>query len=229
MKRSWAPGSTPCVRWRPTITSLRAAICLAVLLPGVLFTAPAMPADEVKVAEVVEYGTERAGDDTILYALAVLNGAGWEKSRVNEAIRRVEAVFSRCGVTVTAGTVYRLDAPPGFLDLEEPMQSSLLAALPAPRPIALLVDQTTDGDVAYSYLSSAPVASRGTAWVTRNSRPACLPTLLAHELGHILLDTPRHVDDPNNLMSHTCTVSNLAGDRPGTHLNESQCEAIRKR
>lgn len=205
--------------------AVRAALLVLCVVPAL----PALAMDRVEVAEVVEHGRERDEDHTIRYTLAVLNGTGWKKRDVDGAVRRVEAVFAGCGVTVLPRAVYWLDAPASFAELDEPMQTRLLATLPSTRPIALLVDRTTDRDVAYSYLPSAPVATRGTAWVTRNSHPACLAPLLAHELGHVLLDTPRHSNDPDNLMSPICTVSNLAGDRPGTRLNESQCAILRDR
>jgi len=207
--------------------------------PGVIFVAvvaaaaalspaPAEPAERVRVAEVTAYRPERGGDKTIVYPLAVLKSAGWENEQVLRAIREVQAVFSHCGVSVAAGSVYWLDAPDEFLELEESMQPRLLAVLPPARPAALLVGQTTDRDVAYAYLASAPIASRATAWVTRNSHPGCLGTLLAHELGHVLLDSPHHPADPANLMSHTCTVTNWDSPRRGVALNQAQCQKLRE-
>lgn len=194
-----------------------------------MFPAAAAPVQGIEVIEVVERtsGTRDRMEGVITYPLAVLNAAGWEKVRVERAIHEVEAIFAQCGILVTAGSVYWLETSSQFLDLHESMQGRLLSRLPSMRPIALLVDQTADNDVAYSYLNSAPVASRGTAWVTRNSHPACLGILLAHELGHVLLNTTRHSDDGDNLMSHTCTVSNVAEFRPDASLAESQCEKLR--
>lgn len=194
---------------------------------------PQMAADperEITVAEVVERTTGHGLDkEDVIYAMAVLDDAGWGRAQVERAIKQVEEIFAQCGVFVTASTVYRLEAPEGFHDLDESEQARLLAALPPTRPVAMLVDRTTERDVAYSYLISAPVASRGTAWVTRNSHPACLAALLAHELGHVLLSTARHSDDPDNLMYHTCTSSNVAGSRTGTGLSTAQCEQLRER
>lgn len=165
----------------------------------------------------------------MVYPLAVLEGAGWEWPQIELAVRQVEEIFGQCGVTVTAETVYMVSAPEDFLELDEPMQARLLAAIPETRPAALLVGRTTDQDTAYSYLASAPVASRATGWVTRAARPACLGVLLAHELGHILLDTARHSTDPDNLMSHTCTISNVRGSAAGARLSAAQCRKLRER
>lgn len=187
------------------------------------------PERDVAVVEVVERTTgDRFEKGDVIYPLAVLDGAGWEWAHLERAIQEVEAIFAQCGVVVTAGTVYRLEVPDDFRELDESEQARLLAALPTSRPVVLLVDRTTDHDVAYSYLKSAPVASRGTAWVTRNSEPACLAALLAHELGHILLNTARHSDDPDNLMSHTCTSFNVAEWRIGTGLSAAQCKQLRE-
>jgi len=184
---------------------------------------------EIRILEEVHRPVEpRRENNTIVYDLAVAQGAGWRKHRVAQAIDRAEAIFEQCGVRVAAESVHWLEIPVDLHVLEESAQRRLLAVLPQRRPMALLVNRTTEGDSAYSYLASAPVASRGTAWLTRNSHPVCVGALLAHELGHILLDTARHSSDPGNLMSHTCTVSNVAGSRPGTELTRSQCDTLRR-
>lgn len=210
--------------------SARCAAGLAAVLLLLADPAPAGPRQDVTVVDVLERTSgHRLAEADVVYPLAVLESAGWERARVERAIAEVEGIFGQCGITVSAGSVYRLAAPEAFRELDESMQARLLAELPPTRPIALLVDRTADGDTAYSYRMSAPVASRGTAWVTRNSQPACLAPSLAHELGHILLDSPRHSGDRRNLMSHTCTVSNVAGSRPGTELTDSQCGKLRAR
>lgn len=182
--------------------------------------------DDVEVIERTN-GSGQRDDAAITYSLAVLDSAGWDRGRILRTVHEVEDIFGQCNVVVTAEAVYRLKAAGRYRDLDYSMQARILSKLPSTRPIALLVDQTTDRDVAYSYLDSAPTASRGSAWVTRNGHPACTGVLLAHELGHILLNTARHSDDPDNLMSHTCTVSNVAGFRPAARLTGSQCEKLR--
>lgn len=184
---------------------------------------------EVRVREVVQWEAAPSWENnTIVYDLAIVQEAGWRKQTVAQAVDQVEAIFEQCGVRVAAESVHWLEIPVDLHALEESAQQSLLAVLPQRRPMALFVNRTTEGDSAYSYLASAPVATRGTAWLTRNSHPACVGALLAHELGHILLDTARHSSNPGNLMSHTCTVSNVAGFRPGTNLTRSQCDTLRR-
>lgn len=208
----------------------RYAAGLAVLALTLLQPAAAGPASDVAVVEVRDdTGGHRLEEADVVYPLAVLDSAGWDAREVESTIREVERIFAQCGIAVIAGSVHRLEAPRAFRTLDESMQARLLAELPPTRPMALLVDRTADRDIAYSYLMSAPVESRGTAWVTRDSRPACHGPLLAHELGHILLDSERHSDDRDNLMFHTCSVSNVADFRPGTGLTETQCEALRAR
>lgn len=203
---------------------------LAALVLALLQPAAAEPARDVAVVEVREgTGSYRLEEADIVYPLAVLDSAGWDAGQVKRAIREVEGIFGQCGIIVAAGSVYRLEVPREFRELDESMQARLLAELPPTRPIALLVDRTAGRDIAYSYLMSAPTKSRGTAWVTRNSHPACLGPLLAHELGHILLDSERHSGDRDNLMFHTCSVSNVAGSRPGTGLTDAQCKVLRAR
>lgn len=163
---------------------------------------------------------------SLIYSVAVLSGAGWKPDHVEEAVRQAEAIFAQCGIVVTAGSVYWVKAPDEFDEMDEPMHGRLLASLPETRPVAVFIDRTTDGDVAYSYLRSAPVASRGTAWITRNSHPACTGVLLAHELGHLLLNSAGHSSEPENLMSHTCRHTNIMRYQHGARLNEGQCERL---
>jgi hypothetical protein len=209
-----------------TVCAFSLAVCALVTLQQ----AVADVGDDVTVMEVIEPTSgHRLKEADVVYPLAVLRTAGWEPARVEQAIQQVEDIFDQCGITVTAGSVYWLEAPVEFRELDESMQSRLLSELPSTRPVAVLVDRTADRDVAYSYLRSAPLASRGTAWITRHSHPRCLGTLLAHELAHILLDSDRHSGDRGNLMFHTCTISNIAGSGPGTDLTDSQCNSIRTR
>lgn len=205
-------------------------LALAVCALFLLSQGAADAGSDVAVVEVRERTSDqRLEEADVVYPLAVLGAAGWEPAHVEQAVRQVEDIYGQCGVTVTAGAVYWLEAPEDFRELDEAGQSRLLAELPASRPLAVLVDQTGDRDVAYSYLMSAPTEHRGTAWVTRNSHPTCLGPLLAHELGHILLDSADHSRDRGNLMAHTCTVSNVEGSRPGTRLTGAQCEQLRAR
>lgn len=210
--------------WRRTGRAVGWALLAVFMLPAT--AGPDYGTEDVEVIELTTRPGQR-DDAAITYPLAVLDSAGWGRDRILRAVHEVEDIFGQCGVVVTAEPVYRLKAPSRYRKLDPFMQARILSRLPSTRPIALLVDQTTDRDVAYSYLDSAPTASRGSAWVTRNGHPACTGVLLAHELGHILLNSARHSDDPDNLMSHTCTVSNVAGFRPVARLSGSQCDQLR--
>lgn len=170
-------------------------------------------------------GAEQA--DALTYQVAIMEGAGWQRETVDRAIAQVEAIYAQCDVRVAAADVCWRQMPGTLKTLDESEQADLLAKLPRERPLAVFVDRTTTGDTAYAYRMSAPVASRGTAWITRKSHLSCLGVLLAHELGHILLDTANHSADPKNLMAYTCTHSNIAGSTSNTRLSESQCRRLR--
>jgi len=206
----------------------RSGVCLVRLVLGLFLGSPAGGA-EVDIRDMQERaGPQPDRDSAIVYTLVVLQGAGWDSDQVTRAVRQVEAIFDQCGVSVVAAPVYRLSVPEEYQRLSEAMQPRLLSALPRNRPAVLLVNHTRAGDTAYAYLESSPVASRGTAWITRASHPACLGTLLAHELGHILLRSGAHHSAPGNLMSHTCSYSNVAGFRAGTSLARAQCARLRQ-
>lgn len=167
-------------------------------------------------------------DEGVHYAAAITAGSGWRREAVENAIEQARTIFDQCRVTVDARVVYWLEASPALGEIDEANQDRVLSILGKERPLAVFTGQTTAGDVAYSYLRSAPVASRATAWVTRRGAGKCAGVLLAHELGHILLDTPRHHADDRNLMSHTCTRSNVSGSTPGVGLDDEQCAALRR-
>jgi hypothetical protein len=211
----------------------RSATCALGVVAHILTIQPQTLAgqfDGVVVTELAELSDgRRMHEADVVYPLAILDQVGWDRPDVERAIRQVEDIFGQCGITVTAGAIYRLQAPEAFRVLDESMQPDLLAGLPPDRPVVLLVDRTTDNDVAYSYLESAPVPSRGSAWITRRSRDVCLGVLMAHELGHILLDAARHSSDPGNLMSHTCSFSNVSGSGISAHLSAAQCKRLRER
>lgn len=210
--------------WRSAGRGVGWAVLAVFMLPAT--AGPDYGSEDLEVIERTTVPRQR-DDAAITYPLVVLDSAGWDRDHIARAVQEVEDIFGQCGVVVTAEPVYRLKAASRYRELDPSMQAGILSKLPSTRPIALLVDQTIDRDIAYSYLDSAPTASRGSAWVTRNGHSACTGVLLAHELGHILLNTARHSDDPDNLMSRTCTVSNVAGFRPAARLTGSQCEKLR--
>jgi len=191
-----------------------------------LVLSPAGGAAEVDITDTTTRPVTETEAD-FRYRVAVLEHSGWRPETVGRAINEARAIFGQCRIVVDAETVYWLSAPDDFQELDEAEQARLLSAVRVKRPVAVFVNQTPAGDVAYSYLESAPVASRGTAWITRNSDEACAGRLLAHELGHILLDTDRHSSDPDNLMAHTCVHSNVSGFHTNTELNREQCERLR--
>ncbi|MBS1270068.1 MAG: hypothetical protein MAG794_01021 [Gammaproteobacteria bacterium] len=206
-----------------------AATRLGLLVLAALVSPVTTSGPGIEVVEVTQHGGPERGATGVTYPVAVLLGAGWKREQIERAIGDTEAIYARCGVVVTAGAIYWLQAPDDFQVLDEAEQTGLLTKLEPERPAAVFVNQTTDGDIAYSYLESAPIAGRGTAWITRNSDPTCIGALLAHELGHIMLDAARHSSQPGNLMAHTCTHSNIAGATPNTALSEAQCRRLRAR
>lgn len=180
----------------------------------------------VEVVEVLPRHVGDGGGSTVRYEVAVLEEAGWRLDEIERAIQASESIYAQCGVTLHAVAIHRLRAPPAYQLLEEEDQARLLSGLAAGRPLVLFVNRTAAGDTAYSYRRSAPVAERGTAWITRTAAPSCVGVLLAHELGHILLDTARHSRQADNLMSYTCTHNNLAGAAPAARLSKAQCRRL---
>lgn len=196
--------------------------------PILTFLSAAASGADIEVLELDRGEPMPAGAAGAGYQAAVLSGAGWERVDVERAMADTAAIFAACGVVIRASVVYWLKAPAGFQELDETEQAGLLAPLGDRRPAVMFVNRTTDRDIAYSYLNESPVVSRGTAWITREGNPSCAGPLLAHELGHILLSSSRHSDNPENLMSYGCVSTNITGSRPNTALTDSQCKRLRE-
>ncbi len=209
--------------------SVRHGPVATLILSGLLAAAPPAPGSEerIEIVETTPRGEPGNLQGDFVYPVAVLTGAGWERDQIEQAIRKAEAIYAQCGVMVTAGTVYWMKTPDEFHALDEIEQAELLSRLPPERPLAVFVDRTTDDDIAYSYLKSAPVASQGTAWITRRGHDSCVGSLLAHELGHILLNTAQHSSERHNIMAYSCTHSNIVRSQTNTRLSEAQCRQLR--
>lgn len=209
--------------------SIERVLILAVCLLFWGQSALASPDDEITIVKTFDGASAAHVDGAdVVYRVAMLAGVGWRGTDIAKITRDVEEIFDQCRITVAAGEMHWLETGAEFHILDEALESRLLGMLPPDRPIVLLVDRTTNQDLAYAYVRTAPPERRDTAWITQTVPDACLAPLMAHELGHILLDSTDHSDDPGNLMHHSCTVSNISGARAGTLLTEAQCERIRE-
>ena len=182
--------------------------------------------DDIKITEIIERNTDSNNANTLYYNVAVLNTAGWQQSDVERAIDETKMIYAQCDIRLHARSIRWIDTPGAYLNLAESKQADIIRQLPASRPLVVFIQQTDDGYNAYSYLFSAPLTSRGSAWLTRKSNRACTGTLLAHELGHILLNSEKHADNTDNLMAYTCTHSNIQGTKPNTALTPQQCAKL---
>ena len=188
----------------------------------------AVQGDTVEVAGVTRFEAQSPGTGGTRYLVAVLSGSGWKREEIENAIKQARMIFDQCRVVVDVRAIYWLKTAVEFDRLQETHQAEILSVLPHYRPVIGFIKDSRDNDVAYSYLQSAPVPSRGTAWITRAGDPGCVGTIVAHELGHILLDTARHSAGGGNLMSYTCVHSNIARFPAGNNLDEAQCDRLRE-
>lgn len=182
--------------------------------------------DGINITKIIALEADSNNHRVVYYDIAVLNNAGWQQIDIERAITKSKAIYAQCNVHLEAQSIRWLDTPQIYLNLNESNQADIIEQLPASRPLVVFIQQTTDGDNAYSYLLSAPLSSQGSAWITRKSSDECTGVLMAHELGHILLDTDSHAADIDNLMAYSCTHSNIQGAKPNTDLTPEQCAKL---
>lgn len=90
------------------------------------------------------------------------------------------------------------------------------------------IHSTLENDTAFAYLPSANVVESGTAWVTRLVSTDCLPVIMAHEVGHLLLDDASHNSQLGNIMYHGCTSTNFGNGYKLRKFSPDQCRKMQE-
>jgi len=95
-------------------------------------------------------------------------------------------------------------------------------------PSVFIVNSTAERDVAFSYLPSLERDVAGTAWISDRASEACFAWIVAHEMGHIILDSGVHHTDTRNVMNARCSNNNNF-NRSSTppHWSDTQCAVMR--
>lgn len=88
------------------------------------------------------------------------------------------------------------------------------------------ISSTLENNTAFAYLPSANIVESGTAWVTSLVTEDCLPVIMAHETGHLLLDDAGHSSRRENIMHHGCTSTNFGSGYKTGEFNAEQCRQM---
>lgn len=153
---------------------------------------------------------------------AHFEGTAWGRDALRDPARRMAAIMGQCGIHVPAIDVRVLAGPETYRYFHERIARELARRLELPTPTVWFVRDTLQVEAydaeAFGKANTATRPElRYSAWLTEGIREPGLA--LAHELVHVLMDSGRHVDTPDNLMR--------ADTAPGnTGLTPRQCDAI---
>lgn len=95
------------------------------------------------------------------------------------------------------------------------------------RPAVFLIDSTDDRELAFSYLPSFHRDVAATAWISNRVSDACFAWVLAHEIGHIVLDDATHHPSRSNVMHRSCSSGNVGRSEALPRWSEAQCQVLR--
>ncbi|MDZ7840056.1 MAG: S8 family serine peptidase [Gammaproteobacteria bacterium] len=153
---------------------------------------------------------------------ALFEDTGWELAELRRHARRAADILSQCGIHIPQIDIRVLDGPDMYRYFHDAISKDLVRRLPLPTPAVYFVRDTLqvnafDAEAIGRSNSAQRPALRDTVWVAEGARDPGIA--LAHELVHVLMDSGRHVDTPDNLMRADTAPSN-------TKLSSIQCKAI---
>lgn len=199
------------------------------LAPALLWSVGASGQREIVLVERrsladAELGATEAFTHRLQLTVVNVEGSGWTRERVLEALREAAAILGQCGISLAGAEWLTLSAPPGYLDFSTPVARELARRYPVARPAIYLVRDTRsrpafDAEAIGRGNSRTRPEIADTVWITAATRDAGI--VLAHELMHVLMDSGEHSDEPGNLMRDQTAAGNKM-------LSAAQCEHLRE-
>ena len=185
-----------------------------------------------KPADNFDLIREAPDNSRLFFEVFVFRNAGWSEREVKRVIAEARDIYARqCRFNLVARQISFIHVEAQLHRINHELQEQLLTRLvDVKRPAVFFIDDTRDEDfAAYAYLEGTASPSQGTAWITRNAARQCRGPMLAHELGHIALNTGKHVEVGNNLMGFSCQRSNVSRQPINTNLTPQQCKTLWRR
>ena len=155
--------------------------------------------------------------------LTVLGDAR-DRSRIDQGVAQAKVIFSQCRIALKVNTTTLPDTVTS--DITSRQRYELTRSHVDRKPAIFIVNSTVERDVAYSYLPSIQREVSGTAWLTNRVSDRCLGWIMAHEVGHILMDNSIHHSDRNNVMNAQCSVNNYSAASTLPRWTEDQCSLM---
>lgn len=202
---------------------LATALGAAALL---LAFAPAWPENSIVILDRHAFTIERsvATPSYRLSLVLVYFGDSWKPETIRSTVRKGARILAQCGVEIAKAELVRLDAPARYRVFDTPSSRELARALALSKPTIYFVAGTRqrpafDAEAIGRGNSATRPELRDTIWVARGARD--LGVVLAHELGHVLMDSGAHSDAAHNLMRAETTPEN-------NRLSAEQCARLRE-
>ena len=155
--------------------------------------------------------------------LAYLDGSGWTPDAIADAAKESARILGQCGLMLKTAELVRVAAPNRFNDFQTPSSRQLAATLQLGKPTVFFLAGTRqrpafDAEAIGRGNSRTRPELVDTIWVTRGTRD--LGIAVTHELAHVLMDSGKHSDEPDNLMREETAPGN-------TRLSPAQCALLR--
>jgi len=207
---------------------MRAAIFVC-LLCGAL-AAHAQPAAPLRLADTwplpeheLPYAGAAPSTHRLQLDLIVFRDTSWEPEGILAAVREAAAILAQCGIRLERAELYRFEGgDPGLRYLSTPVSRALVRRVRPAKPAVFFVRDTRhvpafDAEAFGTGNTATRPELVFTVWMTAWIRD--LPRALAHELGHVLLDSGKHWIEPGNLMREEAA--------PGSaRLTPEQCASM---
>jgi hypothetical protein len=166
--------------------------------------------------------------------LVMYRDIGWSETELTERARKTALIYRQCQVQFRSFKLVSVQAPFGTPDCgwtDGGDERVTRATPPTVHPVAYFARHNRDGNYAYAWRKSntAVESLTNTAWFTRSIDEDSdylaeildpRYEVLAHEFGHLLIDSGHVTDGTHNLMAEE-------GQLISAELTPAQCERIR--
>lgn len=180
-------------------------------------------------SEVIQQETIGFANDGVSELLLDIHIIGNARTTqfVENAMTDVATIYEQCEIPLISRVENLPDKHSEDIDLEQ--LYSLSNEYTARQPTVYIIDSTAERDVAFSYLPSIQRDVSGTAWISNRVSEQCFAWIVAHEIGHILLDDARHHQATQNVMNARCSSNNNFNRTKSLPFwSEQQCRLLKE-
>jgi len=147
---------------------------------------------------------------------------------VEDAMGSVAQMYRQCDIPIKAKVHNLEEIPPQDVDVHE--RYRLTEEYSVRKPSVFIIESSAERSVGFSYIPKLQRDVSGTAWITDRVSDSCFAWIIAHEIGHIVLNNGGHHPQTSNIMNARCSASSNYNRRIGLpRWTENQCEIMRSR